>query len=341
MFKKFKKINFYHVFFLAVIIIALSNVGLTYARITNPSGGGGGGSQTPWISNIDGGGYDLNNIDSLGVGTSTPKETVTIQGTSGKDIMNIASSTGDSILKIEQNGELKIVQNSAENAISIDQNGNVGTSAYTDGAIHIENTGNTGIGLGIFSSIGSSADAPLMLLKVASGFDKQVIRIEDSGSSASFQVIKDGTGSNFSIERNVSNGFSAMFIASQQNGSDPQDVFQLNGAGSGASVKIRNTGRGKAINIDHDDTSSSEPSFFLDRDGDDSGAVTGMTIDVANAGSGADIGAKFISDATSTIYIYSSGSFPGRIILEDTDGAGCTEITTLDGTINGNTITCP
>jgi len=33
--------------------------------LCNISGGGGGGSQTPWTSNIDGGGFDLTNVDNL------------------------------------------------------------------------------------------------------------------------------------------------------------------------------------------------------------------------------------------------------------------------------------
>ena len=46
--------------------------------------------------------------------------------------------------------------------------------------------------------------------------------------------------------------------------------------------------------------------------------------------------------ATSTMYIYSGGAgLGGEIIVEDNDGAGCTEITTLDGTISGKTVTCP
>lgn len=48
------------------------------------------------------------------------------------------------------------------------------------------------------------------------------------------------------------------------------------------------------------------------------------------------------STATSTAYINSGGSgLGGRIIIEDNDGAGCTAITTIDGTVNGATVACP
>lgn len=45
--------------------------------------------------------------------------------------------------------------------------------------------------------------------------------------------------------------------------------------------------------------------------------------------------------ASSTELITSGGAGGGRIILEDSDGAGCSEISILDGTIITETITCP
>ena len=46
--------------------------------------------------------------------------------------------------------------------------------------------------------------------------------------------------------------------------------------------------------------------------------------------------------ATSTQYIYSTASGKGGvIILEDTDGAGCTEMSALNGVISAKTVTCP
>jgi len=46
--------------------------------------------------------------------------------------------------------------------------------------------------------------------------------------------------------------------------------------------------------------------------------------------------------ASSTIYLYSKAAGKGgSIILEDIDGAGCTEIYTLNGAISGANVTCP
>lgn len=48
------------------------------------------------------------------------------------------------------------------------------------------------------------------------------------------------------------------------------------------------------------------------------------------------------STATSTAYIYSGGAgLGGRLILEDVDAAGCTEITALDGVLSAAIVACP
>lgn len=45
---------------------------------------------------------------------------------------------------------------------------------------------------------------------------------------------------------------------------------------------------------------------------------------------------------TSTIYVSSrTAGFGGEIVLEDTDGAGCTSIAALNGTLYSKTVTCP
>ena len=47
------------------------------------------------------------------------------------------------------------------------------------------------------------------------------------------------------------------------------------------------------------------------------------------------------STATTTVFVESTGSSGGNIILQDSDGAGCSEIYILDGTIVSASITCP
>ena len=48
------------------------------------------------------------------------------------------------------------------------------------------------------------------------------------------------------------------------------------------------------------------------------------------------------STATTTVQVMSSGAgLGGRFILEDTDGAGCSEITALNGVLSAKIVTCP
>ncbi len=50
------------------------------------------------------------------------------------------------------------------------------------------------------------------------------------------------------------------------------------------------------------------------------------------------------ANASSTVYVLNSSTTAatgGRIILEDTDGAGCSQIAALNGTVVAATVTCP
>gem|GEM_PF-3325778 len=48
------------------------------------------------------------------------------------------------------------------------------------------------------------------------------------------------------------------------------------------------------------------------------------------------------SSATTTVIVSSGASAKGgRIIIEDADGAGCSELTTINGSVAAKTVTCP
>lgn len=78
---------------------------------------------------------------------------------------------------------------------------------------------------------------------------------------------------------------------------------------------------------------------------DSSGNVDGnITTDSLAVGTTSPLTLGHIEDssATSTLTISSGGSaVGGRIILEDMDGAGCSEIAILNGTVAAKTVTCP
>lgn len=98
------------------------------------------------------------------------------------------------------------------NTISVDQNGNTGTDVSTDGAVHIENTGNTGIGLGVYTNIGATAEAPLVSLRSDnSGFDQEVLYIRNDGVSNGIYIQQQGVlgSSKHAIDLRINSDMSA------------------------------------------------------------------------------------------------------------------------------------
>lgn len=120
--------------------------------------------------------------------------------------------------------------------------------------------------------------------------------------------------------------------------------------------------------IDATEGFSVDDTVVVDGSGNWDGAVTGSTgsfSGLLTASDDAEVTGDFavatttnvypfvVNNATSTfmsngagtstaLYIFSSASgMGGRIILEDTDGAGCSEIAILNGTVLGWTISCP
>ncbi|MCK4892044.1 MAG: right-handed parallel beta-helix repeat-containing protein, partial [Candidatus Pacebacteria bacterium] len=94
---------------------------------------------------------------------------------------------------------LNLTQSGTGNSLSIDQNGNVGTTITTDGALFVENTGNTGIGLNTYTNIGATSDAGLAyFIADNTGFDQTVLTIQQDGTGDILNIL-DGTVSVFKI----------------------------------------------------------------------------------------------------------------------------------------------
>jgi len=75
---------------------------------------------------------------------------------------------------------------------------------------------------------------------------------------------------------------------------------------------------------------------------DGSGNVSAATLSASGAVSLTDTLGVTEATGTSTITVKATAaSTGGRIILEDSDGAGCSELYVLDGALTTATITCP
>lgn len=180
---------------------------------------------------------------------------------------------------VESIDALVLTNTAAENCISIVQNGNVGTNLATDGALHINNTNNTGLGLVVYSDQDGTASAPLVNFKADNvAFDQTVCRIETDGNSSGLVVVGTKTDGTSQALVNISD-------ANTVGGNQTLKIVSARGGGVEA-VLIDMNGNGRALFIDHDDTSF-RPSLEIDRDSTlNGGFPVGLAITVDNAGTG-------------------------------------------------------
>ncbi len=114
-----------------------------------------------------------------------------INGSTGLTQQEAANELAVAVAAVAASGGLTLTNTTTDNTLSIDQNGNVGTAVATDGAVHVENTGNTGIGLGVYTNIGATADASLIMIHADNpAFDQWTI-----------DVVSDGVGGGLRIEQ--------------------------------------------------------------------------------------------------------------------------------------------
>lgn len=92
------------------------------------------------------------------------------------------------------NGTHKVTNTGIASALYIDQNGNVGRTSGSSGAVMIENTGNTGIGLQVYTNIDATMDGPLVKFmsdNVASDYEV-------------LDIVNDGLGTTLKLTDNLS-----------------------------------------------------------------------------------------------------------------------------------------
>jgi hypothetical protein len=228
--------------------------------VYNPSSGG---SQTPWTSDINGGGYSLTNV-----ATTTLSKGISFATTSNR----LISTAGDG-LTLSQSG-----------------------GTYGNTQLYLRSNGND------------------------NGIRVRSLAIEQ------ISIFMQHTGRSVELKMDSLYNF----------GSIP--IGLIAGTASGPSLSFTA------------DTNTGLYNPSADKIGIVSGGSVVMTIASSSVGTGVGIGTTspstkldvFNSSATSSVYIYSGGTnLGGRLILEDFDGAGCTELSSLDGVLTAKEITCP
>lgn len=196
-----------------------------------------------------------------------------INGSTGLTQQEAANELAVAVAAVASSGALTLTNTTTDNTISVDQNGNVGTAVATDGALHIENTGNTGIGLGVYTNIGATADAPLVSIHADNtAFDQTVVNITNDGTQFGLVIGNYGAGSSgLDILMNGTGGFglkifsggnargagSPLASLSNKNSTDVAPCIILNHSGSGNGTHIRFTG-------DCPNTTSVDGDFWFD-----------------------------------------------------------------------------
>lgn len=92
-----------------------------------------------------------------------------------------AASTGP-VARLDQDG--------TGPALKINQNGNVGTTSGTSGALVINNTGNTSYGIQVYSNVGAGAGALVRIEADNAAFDQPTLHIKNLGTSGAAASIR-------------------------------------------------------------------------------------------------------------------------------------------------------
>jgi hypothetical protein len=222
-------------------------------------------------------------------------EELTLEGISDTHILwsNSGVLSGDSNFVFnDSTGTVTLIQAAANNALFIDANADCGNSTSTGGALRIDNTGNVGTGILVYTNIGATADGRLMVLRADNtAYDQAVLRIENDGTNSAIsvnQTTTSGTQSAISIT-SLDTGNSVLGVSGKPTAKGV-GKFTHNATSSGNSS-------GAAISASVDNTSNDAQGFFLDYhgttkalnidvDSNTASNVTGLIINVANAGDG-------------------------------------------------------
>jgi len=164
---------------------------------------------------------------------------------------------------------ISLTNSGTGNAITVNQDGAVGSTGSTDGAIFIENTGNTGIGFGVYTNIGATMGAPLVRFESAnSAGDNEILRIVQGSDTTGVVIDSDADAINPALDI-------------QRDGSHASEIV-------GLAINVNNAGAGEPVGIDFASMAQGEAAFRFIADATDptggGAAATGrVAIDIGGS----------------------------------------------------------
>lgn len=174
-------------------------------------------------------------------------------------------------------GKNTISNSGATNLLVIDANNDTGASTSTGGAVLIENTGNVGAGLVVYSNQGVNANGHLIAARANNAaFDQSAIYISYAGTGNALNIANTGSGTgNGAINAGSTNV--------------EESTLKLGGSQTSRGVaKITLTSNSTNVNaaalsLDIQGTNPSGQGLFIDSTA--TGGTTGKLVNVRNAGS--------------------------------------------------------
>ncbi len=232
--------------------------------------------------------------DVAGPSSSFDNAIAVYSGTTGKIIKNSTVTIGttgayaSTIANTSNVVGFTLVQNDTTNnpravsitnagtgaSLFIDANGDTSTSVSVGGAILLENTGNAGAGMVIYSNHASATGRLLSIKADNTGFATQPVYIENDGSSHAVSIVQNSTGSN-------ANGLTIVSV-------NPNDTtLGISGQETGkGTLKITHTYTGtadtnaSAISIQLAGAGTASQGIFMDS----TGVTTGKLLNLRNNG---------------------------------------------------------
>lgn len=109
----------------------------------------------------------------------------------GADLSNVLNKTNPG----SATGTLNLTSTETRNAFKIDQNAATSNSTSVGGAALVENTGNTGAGVVVYSNIGSTADGHLVNIRADNAdFDRYALYATSDGTQPTAYFSSNGNG---------------------------------------------------------------------------------------------------------------------------------------------------